>query len=431
MLRWAIAGWLATAGESACERDVAFALAELPRRCAPLLELKGVDWKRVSAEMTAAAAAAKDDSDHLLVLCRLVARLEDGHVEVRPAGAARQVELPAPARPELGGPGLFLCRSGEKLLVKNAWRSAGDGGIRPGMEVARIDGLPALEWMAKRVEALRDLQGFSTDQQAWFFACHQGLALPKGTKLELDLKDLKGKKLARSVRCEDANQTPQGAAFFPEKLETTKDLKYGRTAAGFGYVHVRRSPGDLPEQMDAALAGLAPLRKLPGLILDFRGNSGGGFDHDALFGRFVPAGRTVSFGKSYASAGPDPYGGPVVVIVDATVRSAGETAAGMFKEDGRAWMIGESATAGMSSQKETIELPSGRFSLYVSVASNKGRFNDGRGIEGIGVIPHELVSFAAKDLDAGVDTLIARAEAVLRRFTAAKVPYDPGDFGWK
>ena len=35
-----------------------------------------------------------------------------------------------------------------------------------------------------------------------------------------------------------------------------------------------------------------------------------------------------------------------------------ETIAGDFKEDGRAYMIGDSPTAGMSSQKETVEVPS-------------------------------------------------------------------------
>jgi len=38
-------------------------------------------------------------------------------------------------------------------------------------------------------------------------------------------------------------------------------------------------------------------------------------------------------------------------------------------------MIGESATAGMSSQKEKVTAPSGLFSVLFSVASNKGRFN--------------------------------------------------------
>ena len=145
--------------------------------------------------------------------------------------------------------------------------------------------------------------------------------------------------------------------------------------SGFGYIHFRRCKGNLPEMVDQALAEIGSDN--PGIILDWRGNSGGGFDHDALFGRFIPKGKTTSWGKRYSSAGPNPYGGPVVAIVDATCRSAGETGAGIFKEDGRAYMIGESPTAGMSSSKKSIELPSGLFYLYVSVHSNKARFNGG------------------------------------------------------
>ncbi len=120
-----------------------------------------------------------------------------------------------------------------------------------------------------------------------------------------------------------------------------------------------------------------------------------------------------------------------MVIIDATVRSAGETGSGIFKEDGRAYMIGESPTAGMSASKQTGELASGLFSLYFAVSSNKGRFNKGRGIEGIGVIPHETVEFTVEDLIAEEDTLIKRAEALLANFPQKGVPYDPAKFGWK
>ena len=89
-----------------------------------------------------------------------------------------------------------------------------------------------------------------------------------------------------------------------------------------------------------------------------------------------------------------------MVIVDGSVVSAGETASGMFKEDGRAFMIGPQATAGMSSSKRTIQLPSKKFSLYVSVRSNKARFNGRKGIEGIGVPPHEFVDYDPKELAA-------------------------------
>jgi carboxyl-terminal processing protease len=149
---------------------------------------------------------------------------------------------------------------------------------------------------------------------------------------------------------------------------------------------------------------------VPGLILDTRANGGGGCDHAAVFGRFVPSGKTW---RQYAGAGPNPFGGPMVVIVDAGVRSAGETVAGQFKEDGRALMIGDAPTAGMSSQKTKLPVPSGLFSVYFSVASNKGRFNEGRGIEGIGVPPHIVTPYEAADLAARVDTQIRRAEEYL------------------
>ena len=77
----------------------------------------------------------------------------------------------------------------------------------------------------------------------------------------------------------------------------------------------------------------------------------------------------------------------------------------------------------MSSSKKTMPLPSGLFELYASVASNMGRFNDGRGIEGIGVPPHEEVAYDPKDLAAGVDTLIRVAEERLGDFPQGKVPY--------
>jgi hypothetical protein len=67
----------------------------------------------------------------------------------------------------------------------------------------------------------------------------------------------------------------------------------------------------------------------------------------------------------------------------------------------------------------------------VSIASNKARFNGGRGIEGIGVEPHLIVQYEQADLAAGVDTLIRRAEELLADFPGKEVPYDPEDFGWQ
>jgi carboxyl-terminal processing protease len=404
--------------------DVEFALIALEENCGHFFKVKDIDWEKVSRQFKKEAKEVETDQEHLVLLWRLLARLEDGHAAVQPLDLGKDVAYPE--QPETTGPGLFWCRSGKKIYVKNAWNAGADVGLEPGMEIVKVDGIKVDKWLDQRVAETSDRRSFSTDQQAFFYTCHWGLADEIGTRLKLEVKDAKGKKRKRTVTYTKANPVAWGPVFFPEGREGDKDVTWCRLPSGYGYVHVRRCRGDLPERVDEALAVLG---EAPGLILDFRANGGGGFDHDAFMGRFVPAGETLSFAKSYASAGPHPYGGPIVVIVDAGTRSAGETGSGIFKEDGRAYMIGESATAGMSSSKTTIELPSKLFALYVSISSNKSRFNGGRGIEGIGVIPHEIVEYDREDLFAKQDTLIQRAEELLADYPKM-VPYDPEDFGW-
>ena len=54
-----------------------------------------------------------------------------------------------------------------------------------------------------------------------------------------------------------------------------------------------------------------------------------------------------------------------------------------------------------------------------------------RGIESIGVTPHETVTYEAGDLSQGVDSLIARATERLARFPKKKVPYRPEKYDWQ
>lgn len=422
--------------ESAYEEDISFALVQIEAKCGHFFELKGIDWSAVSDQFREEAKAVGSDQEHYLLLWRMLARLRDGHAAVLKTEKTQNIQW-VEETPHTGL-GMFWTRIGDGIFVKRSWAKAEDRGIRPGMRVLEVDGLSADQWLENRIEERSDIAGYSTRQQAEFSAMHWGLTAEVGSKVRVTLQDADGVELGVQIDCEGrVSQVPDGPAFFPEPAAGTKwrgnsDLHWCRLAddeGGFGYVHVRRCKGNLPEHMDEALADLAGV---PGIVMDWRGNSGGGFDHDALFGRFIPKGKSTSWGKTYQSAGPNPYGGPVVVVIDATARSAGETGAGIFKEDGRAYVIGESPTAGMSSGKAEIALPSGLFNLRVSVYSNKGRFNNGRGIEGIGVIPHETVTFQVEDLEKERDTLIARAVGWLKKgFPENVVPYRPEDFGWE
>ena len=418
------------AAEDVYEEDIAFALDALEEQCRGLLRRKEIDWKKVRKEFTKAAKKVRSDTEHLVLCQRLIARLEDGHARVDPGPRGGSVEPPAEWKEEKRGPGLFLCQVGKKYYVKNAWSAATDVGLAPGMEVLSLEELPMKKWVPQKLEELRDLKSFSTDHHALFYLLHRGLAKPSGDRLKIEYKDLDGKKRKRTITYRKASLVPNGVAYPPQDYESLGDsVRVGHTNGGNGYIHFRRTKGDVVEELDEALARLG---KVPGLVLDFRGNSGGGCDHDAFEARFVPEGHEITrlARPNLGSQGTHPYGGPIVVIVDGTTVSAGETTSGMFKEDGRAYMIGESPTAGMSSQKTTVELPSGLFHLYVSTGSNRASFNGGRGIEGLGVPPHELVAFDPGELAQEIDTLLRRADELLADYPQKEVKYDPKDFGW-
>ena len=301
-------------------KDVKFACKELGQECRALLKVKDIDWKQVTRQFEKEAKAVRTDEEHLALLVRLVARLEDGHAGVQKTKYTQAVPYPNSGL-TLKGPGLFWCRVGKKLYVKNAWSGARRVGIEPGMEVLSVNDKPAMKWLEERIDQLRDTIGFSTDQHAFHFACHWGLAERVGTRLDYEFKDREGKTRKRTVTCDRASFVANGPAYPPKDLQGDEDVAYGKTANGFGYIHYRRCKGSIPYRTDDALKAIG---EVAGLVLDFRANGGGGFSHEDLFGRFVPAGKTLQFNKAYPSRGEANYAGPIVVIVDGVTRSAAE-----------------------------------------------------------------------------------------------------------
>jgi carboxyl-terminal processing protease len=391
--------------QNPCEVDLAFAIPELERVAGALLSAKGIDWRKETEPLLRDAKKVASVEEHYEMLRRLVARLQDGHADVRKTEKTKDF---APKGPRKVVPGFSFCRGArDSVLLVNPNDKAGGRGAATGLEVVEIGGKDAVAWLKARAKKLADTEPFSSERHAFAYAATYGLAEPRRTHVYAREADV-----------------PIGAPLEIDGLEGGNDVRFKKLESGFGYVQIRRCVGDLPERLDVAFRTVGDAK---GLILDLRGNSGGGFDHDDLMGRFVPKGTKMAFKgrKHYASTGDAPFKGDVVVIVDALVRSAGETLAAIFKEDGRGYLVGDSATAGMSSQKTTVALPGGYFDLYVSTGSNMSRAAGGKGIEGVGVEPHEIVAYETKDLLAGVDTVLKRAEAILAAFPRSAIPYSP------
>ena len=107
---------------------------------------------------------------------------------------------------------------------------------------------------------------------ARYYACHTGLADWEGTKIEFAVLANGERKTLSIARNGGPNFVPVGPVFPPTDVQTAGRQSYGRTADGFGYIHLRDVPANLPEQIDTALTALG---EVPGLILDARANGGG------------------------------------------------------------------------------------------------------------------------------------------------------------
>ena len=405
--------------ETVYAKDVAYLLDELEKVAGKLLKQKGVDWNKVRAEFSKLVKDVKDDVAHVKLCHRLLARLRDGH-----AGFTK-VEVKVPQEPPHFGCGVTLCEQGDSVLIKTCRDSAAKQGLWSGMTVLEIDGKKAPVWIGETAARLADLQGFSTQHAARYAACHWGLSGADGTKFKLVVAGDNASK--REVTLETSSK--HGAArfvgplFANPKLETigrrNRDA-FGMLESGYGYIYLGECAEDLASELDTALEKLTQAK---GLILDLRANNGGGTDHASVFGRFLAEGAKW---RDYTGQGKAPFSGPMVVIVDAGTRSTGETISGQFKEDGRAYMIGPEPTAGMSAQKQEREVPSKLFKVRFAEYSNKQRFQGGKGIEGIGVAPNEVVPWDAKLMKQGIDPMVRKAEELLKNgFPKGAVPYEP------
>jgi C-terminal processing protease CtpA/Prc len=367
----------------------------------PNFALKGIDWDKVGKELRPRADAVETEEQFGLLIEELVARLEDSHASVHEGSATP----PSPELPEWdpwvacliddrGRPVIYTVRP-----ATPAWKA----GVRPGMTVVSVNGIPAAEAMDRWMRRQRTYVGYSSERSLRYDAARMfHRQREKGAKVALVLEDVDGRETTVEL-------TAEGRGWYLPRLPVPRegiedggaDVQGVRLKDGIGYIHVRRIRPGLEVALDQALTALGDVK---GLILDVRGNSGGGFDPKTAFRNFDP-----SPGETAGPPRPH-YNGPIALLIDERCISAGEGWASWFVAKKRAKSFG-TATAGASARKETYTLSNGMYRVEVPVKAYTG-FLD-RPIERRGLEPDVEVRCTARDLSRGRDTVVETAAAWL------------------
>lgn len=127
---------------------------------------------------------------------------------------------------------------------------------------------------------------------------------------------------------------------------------------------------ELTNQMTEALDELLA-EGATSLVLDLRDNSGGFLDQGIMVADAFLGDGDIVFQRSrgvtrrYASAEPDMYDLPLVVLVNANSASASEIVAGALQENGRALVVGEQ-TFGKGVAQSVLPLSNGGQLVYMS-----------------------------------------------------------------
>jgi C-terminal processing protease CtpA/Prc len=363
----------------------------------PNFKLKGIDWEKVGKELLPRAAVAETDRQFGLLVEELVARLEDSHAFVAPGAATP----PDPGLPEWGPMVAALMDDrGQPVVYHVAARvEAWKAGVRPGMTVVSVNGVPAAEAIEQWMHRQRTFVGYSSERYLKYDAVRCFLRQQqRGAKVELALEDLAGRP-KRVVLAADTR------AWYIPRLPVPRegiddgggDVEWVKLNDGIGYIHVRRIRQGLEVKLDQALVGLGDVK---GLIIDVRGNSGGGFDPTTAFQNF-------DLSKDRAGGPHHPrYLGPIALLIDERCISAGEGWASWFVAGKRARLFGTS-TAGASARKEMYTLSNGMYKVQVPVKAYNGSLD--RPIERRGLEPDVPVRASARDLARGRDTVAEAA----------------------
>ncbi|SFQ32590.1 S41 family peptidase [Hymenobacter arizonensis] len=372
--------------------------------------LPGFNWDQAYLDYLPKVQNTTSTLAYYRVLQQFYAQLHDGHTDVSVADGPLVDSVYA--RPPL----VAHLVEGRVLVRQVRHDSLRRTGIEPGLEIVRIDGLPAVAYANQYV---RPFQSGSTTQnvdvQTYTYNLLRG---PKTRPVRLEFRDGKGRTFARTL--------PRGGY---GKLLPYEAVRLRFLPGNVAYLQVNEFETDLGFQRFAA--AFDSIRSASALIVDLRLNGGGngsnGFrilsyltDKPYRTGRYQSriysaVGRARGEGITFEAVdtasvfspagGAKYYAKPVAVLISGATFSAAEDFCAAYVGLKRGALVGE-PTGGSTGQPLSFALPGG---LMARVCTKRDAYPDGTEWNGQGIQPTVAARPTVAALQAGQDPVLAAA----------------------
>lgn len=363
-------------------------------------DFNGVDWQAMHEKYLPLTKMTTRKDEYYKMLNQMLQELHLSHFKVIAPDNIRTLNS-SQAQTTTGTTGLTFKWVENQLLVANVKKDspAETAGIRPGFIVVSIDGKTS---EAIYADYLKENVNFRfREELARIRSANAILAGKAETTVKLELLGAKNE----SLNFELTRQ--------PQRQTGTLEFESKKLVGNVGYLKFNTFFGDLLPKVQIALD---EFKDTKALIIDLRGNPGGAGDLGSSFAGFLNE-ISGSLGNlkfrysaqpfSYEGAGKNAYRGKVIVLTDEGSASTSEIFAGGLQANKRAVVIG-SPSAGAVLASLVMLLPT-RAALQYVVSGYY--LPNGNSLEGRGVIPDVAVKVMRRDLLAGRDPVIEKAQS--------------------
>jgi carboxyl-terminal processing protease len=372
-------------------------------------KLGGLDWQAVHDELRPKVEVAKTPEAVREILNEMVGRLKQTHFGIFPGDVYHDLDASDEKDATDADIGIDLRILDGRAIVTDVYPGspAGAAGIKPGWEILRIAGSDVPPVVARIRDQFKDSSLLDLRLSRAVLSRLQGSA---GSAVSVEFLDGGDRRVAVELRRAATRGKIARLGNMPAQAAWSE---WRRLPQDVGYVrfNVFFDPEGLAKTMEGAIKGCRDCR---GFVLDLRGNPGGigglamgvaGWftDRSGLqLGTEYLRGMTLKFA---IFPRPEPFRGPLAILIDGCSASTSEILAGGLKDIGRARLFG-TRTAAAALPSVIDRLPNGDgFQYAIANYISQG----GKPLEGIGAIPDEEARATREQLLRGKDAALDSA----------------------